>query len=138
MFDTQYLRKFTDWFSCTWLFFIYIWTRLYRNFVSESLRSGYHGKFKNIFILFLIITFIIRFYNLSMFSRHICSYIAMLLKNGSTTMVTICYFSCSDCKTPIRTTHCCSNNLMVRIEYISLVNSHWFDTLCWSSSSHIS
>ena len=48
-------------------------------------------------------------YNLLMFSRHLCSYIALLLKDRWIPMVYAWYFSRGDCKIPLRTTHFCSN-----------------------------
>ena len=63
-------------------------------------------------------------YSFLMFSRHLCLYITLLLNDCSTPMVTICYFSHSDCNNPLIMTHCCSNDSISRIESITLVNAH--------------
>ena len=44
-----------------------------------------------------------------MFSRHLCSYIALLLKDWSIPTVYMWYLSRSDCNITLSTTHCCSN-----------------------------
>ena len=58
-----------------------------------------------------------------MFSSHLCSYIAQLLKNLSIPMVTIYIFCCYDCNKPLRMKHFCSNYLISRIKKITLVNA---------------
>ena len=60
-------------------------------------------------------------YNLLMFSRHLCSYISLLLKDWWMPMVCTWYFSRSYCNIPFSTTHCCSNVYIDRTESITLV-----------------
>ena len=49
------------------------------------------------------------------FYKHLCSYIALLLNDWLTPMVTICCFSHSDRNNPLIMTHWCSN------EWISII-----------------
>ena len=60
-------------------------------------------------------------YNFLMFSRHLCSYIALLLKDWSISMVCTWSFSYVDCNIPLSSTHCCSNVSIERMESITLV-----------------
>ena len=60
-------------------------------------------------------------YNILMFSRHFCSYIALMFKDGSTPMVCMWYFSRGDCNITLSTTPCCSNLSIYRTESITLV-----------------
>ena len=74
----------------------------------------------------MIITFSSRFYNLLVFYIHIWSYIALLLNDWSTTMITLCCFSSSGCNSPLIMTHFLSNDSISIIESISLVNTRDF------------
>ena len=56
-----------------------------------------------------------------MFSRHLCSYIALLLNDGRIPMVCTCYFSCGDCNIHFSTKNCCSNVSVEGTESINLV-----------------
>ena len=60
-------------------------------------------------------------YNFLMFSRHLCSYIALLLKDGSIPMVCTWYFSRVYCNITLSTSHCCSNVSIERTRSITLV-----------------
>ena len=62
------------------------------------------------------------FYTFLMFSRHLCSYRALLLNDWSTPMVKICCFSCSDCNSPLIMTNLCLKYLIEIINSITLVN----------------
>ena len=55
-----------------------------------------------------------------MFSRNLCSYIALLLKDGLILMVCTWSFSHDYCKINLSTTHCCSNVSIDITESITL------------------
>ena len=59
-----------------------------------------------------------------MFSKHLCSYIALLLYDWSIPMLTICCFSWSDSNELFIMTHCCSNDSISRIKSITSINVH--------------
>ena len=61
--------------------------------------------------------------NLLIFPRNLCSYIARLINYWSTLMLTICSFSCSEFKNPLRMTHLCSNDSISIVKSINLVNA---------------
>ena len=60
-------------------------------------------------------------YNLFVFSRHLCSYIALLLKDWSIPMVSTLYFSHGDCNIHLIPTYFCSDVSVERTESITLV-----------------
>ena len=60
-------------------------------------------------------------YNFLMFSRYLCSYIELFLKDRWIPIVCKWYFSRSDFNIPLSTTHCCSNVSIERTESITLV-----------------
>ena len=62
-------------------------------------------------------------YNLLIFYRYMCSYIALLLNDRSTPMVKICCFSCSDWNIPLTITHLCLNKPIEGILSTTLVNA---------------
>ena len=62
-------------------------------------------------------------YKILMFSRHIFSYIALLLNDWLSTMLTICSFSSLECNNPLIITHCCSNELISNIYFRTLIKS---------------
>ena len=55
-------------------------------------------------------------YSFLMFSRHLCLYIVQLINSWFIPKLTICFFGQSDCKNPLRMTHCCSNDSISRIK----------------------
>ena len=63
------------------------------------------------------------------FSRHLCSYKALLLNDWSTPIIIICRFSLSGCNNHLRMTYCYPNGSMSRVVSITLVNTcdleHW-------------
>ena len=59
-------------------------------------------------------------YNFLMFSRHLCSYKALLLNYRFTPIITICCLSRYDCNNPLRMIHCL-NEPISRILSITLV-----------------
>ena len=64
-------------------------------------------------------------YNFLIFSRHVCLYKGLLLNNWSISMVTIFYFSQSDCNNPFIMTHFYPNDLTSSIKSVSLVNAFY-------------
>ena len=61
-----------------------------------------------------------------MFSRYMCLYKALLLNDWSTLIITICCLIHSVCNKPLRMTRCCSNESMLIIVSIALVNTRDF------------
>ena len=58
------------------------------------------------------------------FSRHLCSFIVLLLNNWSNPILNLCCFSWYDFTKPLRTTNFCSNDLTSRFRSITLANVH--------------
>ena len=61
-------------------------------------------------------------HNLLMFSRHLCSYIVLLLNDWSTPMLNMYCFVTYDCNSPLIMTYCASKNSTSIIESTTLVN----------------
>ena len=123
----------TEWFYCTRI--IYRCGRSKWNLLL-SLRPTGVDKISDpriYFIMLLIVTFIVRFVYIINFSKHLCSYRAILLNDWYTPIVTLLYFSFYDCNTLLRMTHYCSNYSIERIVSITLVNAlDWTQCAAWT------
>ena len=109
-------------FYCTGIFESNQWVRWNRAVVSNTYRVETIDASRMAWYRCLSSHLSAVLYNLLMFSRHMCSYIALLLKYWSIPMVAIYCFIQYDCNNPFKTTHCCSNDSIPRIERITLVN----------------
>ena len=58
-----------------------------------------------------------------MFSRHLCSYKALLLNDGYTPIGSVCFKSRSDCSKMFIMEHFCSNDSISNIVFIILDNA---------------
>ena len=75
-------------------------------------------------------------YNFLVFSKKICLWRALSLKNWSTPMATIDCVSCSGYNTPFRMTHCCSNYPILRTASTNLINA--LDLELWAAYAVLS
>ena len=73
--------------------------------------------------MLLIVTFIVRFVYIINFSKHLCSYRALLLNDLYTPIVARRHLSCSGCDTPYIIKHLCLNYPTERIVLTTLVNA---------------
>ena len=62
-------------------------------------------------------------YKFSIFSKHLCSYRALLLNSFPTPMMNICYLSCYTLNAPFRVTYLCSNDPIERKVSTTLVKA---------------
>ena len=117
----------TEWFSCTRIFTVTDWLgdiglMAVNNSWLETIyasRMDFYCCWSSYFSSDL--------YNFLMFSKHLCSYIELLLNDWSTPIVTICCFSRSDQNNPLIMTHFCSNEWISIIKSITLVNKRYLE-----------
>ena len=104
MFDTQCLYQFTEWFYFNRIFSRHWWVMLVNP-------SGVDTNASSIIALYWCLSSILTavLYKFFVFSRHICSYKALLLNYWSTSMATMVFSSCSNWNDPLIITHFCSN-----------------------------
>ena len=93
----------------------------YGTVIGESFSSRNHISLKNIFSVLLVVTLTSMFVQFPYFSRHLCSYIALLINYWSIPMVCAWSLRHSGCNIPLGTIHCCSNLSIYRKESITLV-----------------
>ena len=124
IFNIQKFSKLTEWFLYTRLFDSHIWARWYWTVVIIPFTSGDNFHINNNLIMLLIVTFVSRFNDWLMFSRHLCSYKTLLLNDWYTPLVNICYFRHSDRNELLRMTYWSSNDSILRTGSITLVIDH--------------
>ena len=123
IFDIQCLCKLKDLFSCTRVFSRHRWVRCHRTFISPSFSCWENFCFDHFLVLVFIIAFTCGFYNFLVFPRHPCLYSSLLLNDWSTPMTTMCFPSCLYFNNPLIITHCCLNELISNISFVTLINS---------------